>query len=46
MGGKFGRSNKVSYEGEGSLEADYDGEGLWKPKSCFILVEGDNEALD
>ena len=28
------------------METDYDGEGPWKPKSCFTPVEGYNEALE
>ena len=43
---KRGKGKEISYEGEECWERDYDGEGPWKPKSCFTPVEGDNEALE
>ena len=43
---KRGKGKETSYEGEECWEMDCDGEGLWKPKSCFTPVEGDNEASE
>ena len=37
---KRGKGKEISYEGEECLETDYDGEGQWKPKSCFTPVGG------
>ena len=43
---KEGKGKEISYEEEECWETDYDGEGPWKPKSCFTTVEGENEALE
>ena len=39
------RVRKLVTRGSNVGKRDYDGEGPWKPKSCFTPVEGDNEAL-